>query len=127
AGHIQLLVGDGAGGFSTGTLLDIGSGAWPRALAIADLDGDGNADLASANNESATVSVLLGDGAGGFAAALGFPTGASPVALALADVDGDGNADIATANAGSRDVSLLAGDGRGQVAAPVAHAIRRQA
>jgi hypothetical protein len=123
AGHIQLFIGNGSGGFTAGTLLDIGSGAWPRSLAIADIDGDGDADLASANNDSASVSILLGDGAGGFAAAQGFATGAYPVALAIADIDEDGNADIATANAGSRDVSVLLGDGSGQFAAPVAHAI----
>ena len=121
ATHIQLFIGDGSGGFATGTLLDIGSGAWPRALAIADIDGDGDADLVSANNDSASISVLRGDGAGAFAAAQGFPAGAYPVGLAIADLDGDGDADIATLNAGSRDVALLAGDGSGQFAAPVAH------
>ena len=123
ASHIQLFIGDGVGGFSAGSLLDIGSAGWPRALVIADLDGDGDADLASANNDSASISVLLGDGTGGFAPAQPFATGSYPVALAIGDIDEDGNADIVTANAGSRDASVLLGNGSGQFAAPVAHAI----
>lgn len=124
ASHIQLFIGDGSGGFTAGALLDIGaSGAWPRALAIADVDGDGDADLVGVNNDSASISVILADGAGGFATAQGFATGAFPVALALGDVDGDGDLDVATANAGGRDASLLLGNGSGGFAAPVALAL----
>ena len=41
----------------------------PVALAVADLDGDGATDLAVANGSEDSVSVLLGDGLGGFVAA----------------------------------------------------------
>ena len=41
-------------------------GANPYSVISADFNGDGNADLACANLGSGSVSVLLGDGAGGF-------------------------------------------------------------
>ena len=36
-------------------------------MAVGDFDGDGHGDLVTANSASDVVSVLLGDGAGGFA------------------------------------------------------------
>ena len=49
---------------SSGNRID----ASPSAIVAADLDGDGNVDLAVTNTFTASVSVLLGDGDGGFAA-----------------------------------------------------------
>ncbi|MCZ6551967.1 MAG: FG-GAP repeat domain-containing protein, partial [Candidatus Methylomirabilales bacterium] len=44
------------------------TGSTPNSIAIGDLDGDGNLDLAVTNNTStpSTISVLLGNGAGSF-------------------------------------------------------------
>src|SRR3954462_13943658 len=66
------------------------------------------------------VSVLLGDGAGGFTASTtslggGFPA----VSIALGDVNGDGKSDIVTANYSSSDVSVLLGDGLGGFTASI--------
>ena len=47
-------------------------------MAIGDVNGDGKPDLAVANYGSNTVSVLLGNGAGGFGAKTDFATGAHP-------------------------------------------------
>jgi hypothetical protein len=116
--EILLWPGDGSGSFGTTQVLSTGSGQYPAAVAIADLDGDGTPDLVTANGDSGDVSVLLGNGSGGFAAAAVFPAGAFPVSLAIADVDGDGHADLLTANAGGLDVSVLHGDGSGGFGAP---------
>lgn len=91
-------------------------GAYPQAIAAGDLDRDGDIDLATANY-GGTVSVLLGDGAGGFAAARDFSAGTAPRSLAVGDLNGDGNADLAVAN-GDSTVSVLIGDGAGGFAAP---------
>jgi len=57
--------------------------------------------------QEGTVSVLLGDGDGGFADAQSFGTGLSPFGVALADLDGDGALDVVTANLDGSNVSVL--------------------
>jgi hypothetical protein len=69
------------------------------------------------NNEDDDVSVLLGDGDGGFARApeSPCPSGRSPYPVALADVDRDQNVDIVVPNSapGVRTLTVLLGNGRG--------------
>lgn len=93
----------------------ISVGSFPFGIAVGDFNGDDNLDLAVANTTSSTVSVLLGDGRGGFTAAPGspFPVGADPSGIVTGDFNGDGNLDLAVTNEGSANVSVLLGDGRG--------------
>src|SRR5205085_3313162 len=72
----------------------------PYAVAIADVNGDGNADLVVAQYSlgANAVGVLLGNGDGTFQAPSNFATGASPYGLVVADLNGDGKPDVATAN-----------------------------
>ena len=51
---------------------------------------DGKCDLVSANYRGGTVSVLLGNGNGTFAAKSDFGAGARPVTLVIADANADG-------------------------------------
>jgi hypothetical protein len=90
------------------------AGANPQAIVSADFNG-GGLDLAVANYNDSTVSVLLGDGVGGFGAKTDFASGSYPLSLAVGDFDDDGNLDLATANA--YDVSVLLGDGHGSFGA----------
>ncbi len=92
-------------------------GGTPDSLAMADLDRDGHLDLATANATTDTVTVLLGDGAGGFSRSE-FPSGPQPRSVIAADLDGDGAPDLATGDQ-DRTVSVLRGDGAGGFAAPV--------
>ena len=62
------------------------------------LNGDGKPDLAVANTDSNTVSVLLNNGTGTFAAKVDYPTGSYPDSVAVADLNGDGKPDLAVAN-----------------------------
>jgi hypothetical protein len=82
-------------------------------VVVADFNNDARPDAATANGDSANVSLLLGDGSGGFGPAATFPGGAHPTALAVADFNTDGNRDLATANAISDRVAVLLGDGSG--------------
>ena len=59
------------------------------------------------------MSVLLGDGAGGFSPRTDFATGFGPIAVAIGDMNGDGHIDLVTANDYADTVSVLLGDGAG--------------
>jgi hypothetical protein len=66
-----------------------------KAWTAADLDGDGNADLALADRAGRGVTILLGDGRGGFAPAAVVPVPFAPIEILAADLDGDGRLDLA--------------------------------
>ena len=85
----------------------------PAGIAVADVNGDHRPDLAVANFNDNTVSILLANSDGTFAPKMDFATGASPAALLIADFNGDGNLDIATANENDDSVSILLGNGDG--------------
>jgi hypothetical protein len=74
---------------------DFGAGPAPSAIATADLDSDGHADLAVADGLSATIHLLLGSGTGMFTPGPSLSTGAPASAIAAGDVNGDGHADLA--------------------------------
>ena len=90
-------------------------GANHQAVVTADFNNDGKLDLATANYDpttgSSSVSVLLGDGQGGFGAPWHSAGGASGGALAVGDFDNDGNLDLATTHNYSVRVRLGNGDG----------------
>lgn len=82
----------------------------PNAVAVADVDHDGNPDLLV--TEVSVLDVMLGHGDGSFAPAIQAPLpGGGPMALAAADFDGDGDLDVAIA--GANGVQLMLGDGHG--------------
>ena len=112
---LRVFLGDGSGGFGTPTDLDLGGDTDPREIAIGDFNNDGNLDVATVNFDPDTVSVLLGDGSGGFGSPDTFSvgSGSNPSSIAVGDFDGDGNSDIAVGFSGSFRVSVLQGDGTG--------------
>jgi hypothetical protein len=104
-------------------------GGTAYALAKIDANMDGHPDLVASNPQAGTLSVLLGDGHGGFSLAAGSPLaagGALPSGLIAASgfygssnpppylpgPNGSSGA-IVVANAGSDSVSFLGGDGKG--------------
>ena len=88
-------------------------------LSLGDLDGDGDLDVATTDDEAHVVAVLLNDGRGGFRPAehSPFAVGNQPYPLALGDLNRDGSLDVVTPNVGSASVSVLLGDGRGRFVA----------
>jgi hypothetical protein len=114
---VVVLLGKTLGGSSTPSFTApaaFGVGGRPLGIAVGDINGDGTPDLAIANLDTGTVSVLLGTTAPGtmtpsFAAAFDFATGTNPHDVALADVNGDGILDLVVTNNGSSTLSVLIG------------------
>ena len=73
-----------------------------RDIVAADLDGDGDVDLVTANQRDRTLSVLHGNGDGTLRVGQHVPIGSNPLALLAMDHDRDG------------DVDLVAGQFKGQ-------------
>jgi hypothetical protein len=114
---LTVLLGDGTGGFSTGSGSPAAVGDGPAAVATADLNGDDRADLVVANGGSDDATVLLGDGAGGFAPAPTSPigVGGNPADVAAADLNGDGHVDLALSVwQDNWRIAILLGDGAGR-------------
>lgn len=92
-------------------------GISPRGIATADVDGDGHADLVTANSGSNDLSVLLNiEGTGSYKEQTTHSiNGSAPYGVAAADLDGDGDKDLVTANRGSNDVSVLLNESSGNL------------
>ena len=124
-GHnqIEMLIGNGRGGFALGPLFAVGKRPYQR-LRSADFNGDGKPDIVTTNLDGDSVTVLLGDGHGSFREAPGSPfkTAPAPWEVSIADVNRDGKLDLiivpydrdAKTRGGEANVTVLLGDGTGR-------------
>lgn len=105
---------NGTGGFTEAATSPLTTGgSRPVEVTMADFNGDGDLDIATTNNSSNTVGVLLGHGDGSFDAAVTYAVGSSPRPVTAYDIDGDGDIDLAVANFNAASVSILTNDGTG--------------
>jgi hypothetical protein len=121
--QVEVLFGDGKGSFTTpGSYFAVGKHPYQR-VRVADLNGDGIADIITTNLEGDNVTVLLSDGKGGYKPSAGspFPCGDSPFNFAIGDVNGDGKPDLVIVNSpsstsdrrGKDGLTILLGDDEG--------------
>lgn len=112
--NVSILLGNGSGGFSAPVNFFVGTS--PISIAVADLNNDGKQDLAVANFGgffSGSVSLLLGNGTGGFTTGTQVRTRTQPSYVIAANINGDGNQDLIVANFGANSVSTFSGNGAG--------------
>ena len=109
---VGVLLGRVGGGFAAVATYPIGANSGPRDVAVADVNGDGRADIVTANRGNDTAGVLLGLATGGFGTVRTFPAGGFfPQAVAVADINGDGRPDIVTAHNGVSTAGVLLNTG----------------
>jgi hypothetical protein len=122
ANSVLVFTQTAAGAFNPPVAYAVGGD--PQAVTVADLDGNGLADIAVATGANG-VSVLLQTSAGVFASTVDYATGVQPVAIKAVDLNGDGKLDLLTANfgattsPGTQGLSVLLQGAPGTFAAPV--------
>ena len=86
------------------------------AVALGDVDGDGDLDVVVANDTGQAQDVYLNDGTGQFTPHPSAPTfgAGDSTAVALGDVDRDGDLDAVVANASGQPQDVYLNDGTGQ-------------
>jgi len=112
-GYAAVFFGHGDGTFDAVSEFAVGS--FPNMVIAADFNGDGHLDLATPDSSSYTLSVLRGNGHGGFSPAAGSPfvTGANPTAVRAGDLNGDHVLDLVVTNFNESTVSVFLGTGSG--------------
>jgi hypothetical protein len=116
-GAITIFFGDGDGAFGAPQSHVVGR--VPYSIVAGDVDGNGTVDLATANNNSADMSVLIGDGTGVFAPTVDYDAGGLPTSLAGGDFNGDGRLDFAISAGPNGSVGMFRGVGNGTFGAVV--------
>lgn len=109
--NIGIVPGAGNGTFGSATYAIVP--AEPQQLAVGDVDGNGVLDVAAALGADTHVSVVYGNGSGGFASSYSFdlagqfPNVIGTYGIGIVDVDQDGRSELAaTASANSGDDGL---------------------
>jgi hypothetical protein len=94
ANSVTVLFGDGNAGI--GGRADFPVGSSPTSITVADYDGDGHLDIATGSNDtnSDAVSILFGDGQGGFSNSVNLSAPGYVSAIASGDINQDGQTDI---------------------------------
>ncbi len=100
-----ILLGNGDGTFRQGP--SYATQPLPFGIRIADVNGDGIADIVLANFTSDDVTVFLGNGDGTFQPPQSYAAGLCPQGVAVGDLNGDAQLDLLTVNYCSDDVSVL--------------------
>ena len=120
SGTVSVLLG-GSGGSFTRQTPDLAVGDGPTSVGVGDFNGDNDPDLAVANQNDGTVSVLLGTpGGGGFSGptSAGNYNGSDPVSVAVGDFNGDGDPDLAVGDMSPGEILVLLGAAGGSFSGP---------
>lgn len=119
---VTILLGKGKGAFEEAKGSPFPAGHIINDVAIGDFNNDSSPDLALANHEKKYLTVLSGNGQGGFTPAPGSPFRVESTphvhGIAMGDFDKDGNLDLVTESWGNNQVVLLLGEGRNGFKSP---------
>ncbi|HEY9126446.1 MAG TPA: Ig-like domain repeat protein, partial [Acidobacteriaceae bacterium] len=118
---IQVFLGNGDGTFTAASPYTNSAITFGASVTAADLNNDGNLDLAVSNSATTGLTVLWGDGSGDFPATtpLLYAGGALNAGIGVADLDNDGKMDLfaygfnGSAYSGPGALAFFKGDGAG--------------
>ena len=118
---VTILLGKGDGTFQPAVSYPVSliSGVGANIVKLGDFNGDGKADLATTIGNSATVSILLGNGDGSFQPPRSVTVPEPAVSLVAEDLNKDGKTDLAIGQRDNPLVSVLLGKGDGTFQPPV--------
>ncbi len=88
-------------------------GSYPESVVVADFNGDGRPDIATANQLSNNISILLQNSDGTFQPAVNYSVGKGPMWLQVGDVNNDGKPDLLVVNTTDNTLGVLLGNGDG--------------
>ena len=116
-GAVKIYTGNGFGTFTAGGTFPVGS--WPGGIVASDIGGTSAIDLVTTNLTASSLSLLIGNGSGGFTATPNylFPVDTVTTALDSGDVNADGKIDLAVAQTDFNQVNVLIGSGLGTFSA----------
>jgi hypothetical protein len=121
-GTVDVLLGDGKGHLVRSAGSPFTCGKSPNDVAAGDFNGDGKVDLVIANTETPYLTILIGDGKGGFAPSphSPFDTDSYPHVhgVAVGDFNRDGKLDVVTDSWGHDQILMFLGDGSGNLIVP---------
>jgi len=98
---LEILLGDGLGGFASGGTFALSPGVSLITLKVADFDADGDTDAFISDVSNNELDVILNDGSGNFSTSVSFPLalGAGSVfKFTLGDINNDGRLDVLFTN-----------------------------
>ena len=109
-GKVTILLNDGSGAFVESA--NGPTGIQVSRILVADLNGDGKADLAASESTTKTVAVLLNRGAGVLASPVRYSILGDGFDIAAGDLNGDGKIDLAVAGY-EGNIAVLLNNGAG--------------
>ena len=124
---MAILLGKGDGSFEPPVTYNTGSGT--LTVVVGDFNGDGKADLATADVSASTVSVLFGNGDGSFQPRQSYRVSTiswTAYALVIGDFNGDNKQDLAVGKQDDKSVGVLINRGDGTFRDVVSYPIGSQ-
>ena len=122
SGNVSVLLGSASDTFSDPNNINVGG--FPNSVAVGNFNGDAHPDLAIAaiadDYSGGTISVLFGNGAGGFSPQTDppYPAGSFPASIAVGDFNADQHPDLAVADQSTGDILVLRGGNDGTFISP---------
>ena len=110
---VRIFLNTGTGTYAGFTIKTMPGAVSPSPIAGSDFNLDGEIDVVVGSAGSDIMTVMMGNGSGGFLSPTNYTAGASVRSVGVIDLDGDGDDDILTTNRISNNIVLFRNDGTG--------------